>query len=113
MLNTTLVKPRKPKPDSIIGYNFRDLIDPLDQIHFFDTLKKVVREKTHGFVAYSIDRAISFIGLMVPIDKNVLLFELSSTPLSNKEYQKQLLLNSARGLIPGLQNQPESDFTTV
>ena len=113
MLNTTLIKPRKLKADTIIGHNTRDLIDPLERTHFFDTLKKVTREKTHGFVAYSIDRAISFIGLMVPMNENVLLFELSSTPLSNKEYQKKLLLNSARGLIPELQNRPESNFTPV
>ena len=113
MLNTTLIKPRKPNTDTIIGYNAKDLINPLDQTHFFDTLKKVTREKTHGFVAYSIDRAISFIGLMVSMNENVLLFELSSTSRSNKEHQKQLLLDSARGLIPGLQNQSESNFTPV
>jgi len=113
VLNTTLLKPRKLKADTIIGHNIRDLIDPLDQAHFFDTLKKVTREKSYGFVTYSIDRAISFIGLLVPIDKNILLFELSSTPLSNKEHQKQLLLNSARGLIPELQHPSESNFTTV
>ncbi|WP_289020366.1 hypothetical protein [Desulfobacter postgatei] len=113
MLNTTLIKPRRYRSDTIIGHNVRDIIDPLDQPAIFDTLKKVVLENTHAFVAYSMQRTLSFITLLVPFGGDILCFELASSPLSNKEYQKQLLLNSARGLIPELQHQSGSDFTTV
>ncbi len=113
MINTTLIQPRKIQADTIVGLNARGIIDPPDQTAFFDTLKKVALENTHGFVAYSIQRTLSFIGLLVPAEKDILCFELASSPLSNKTYQKDLLLKAARGLIPEFRDQTVPKFVTL
>ncbi len=97
----------------LIGKNFKEIIDPLDVTAIDDTVKKVINENTHAFIAYSIFRALSFIALLAPRGDNIFCFELASSPTTDKQVQKNMLLKSASGLLPGLKIGFEDEMRTI